>query len=207
MTIRVRVSTLDLYRSFLSDEDFTYDVFCRQLMGEEEATEHMQRGTAFAKAMEHVELGEQSTISANGHVFAFTCDAEVESWPRREQRMEKDYGGIIVTGRCDRIMGRVIADDKTTSSQFDAEKYLDKRQYAYYLDIFDADEFRWHIWVCKKLEDEHSPNDSTAWEVYQHHLLKQYRYPGMEEDNAALAHEFRDFAERIGYNGVGDKIP
>ena len=190
--MRVHITELDLYRSFREDEDMPVSVFLWQLRGGE-ATTAMERGIAFHKAMEHASIGETSTLSADGHVFAFTCDAEIESWPRREERREKDYGGIVVTGACDRIMGRAIADDKTTAN-FDAENYLSRYQWRYYLDIFDADVFRWHIWECKDLEDR-------KWEVYAHHLLTQYRYAEMENDCRALALEFKDFAESVGWKG------
>jgi hypothetical protein len=190
--IRVSVSNLDLYRAFRDDDEFELGVFLAQLRGEMPRTPAMERGGAFAKAMEHANLGEQSTISADGHTFAFTCDAEIEAWPCREEKREKDYGGVIVTARCDRIMGRMIADDKTTS-QFDAEKYFGKMQHCFYLDIFEADVFKWHIWSCREI-------GHCEWEVYAHDLLTQYRYPDLEEDCARLAHDFKDFMERLGYN-------
>lgn len=196
--IRVSVSSLDLFRSYLADEDYPLEVFLSQLRGEGAVTPGMYRGRAFAVAMEHAKLGEASTISAEGHTFAFTCDAEIEAWPRREEKREKDYGGVIVTARCDRIMGKVIADDKTTES-FDAEKYEDKYQFRYYLDIWDADVFKWHIWSCRKIDSD--GRDTIAWEVYDCNTLTQYRYPKLQEDCYALAQEFGEFAARIGFTG------
>lgn len=88
--LRVSVSSLDLYRRFLSDEDYPLGVFLSDLRGDTIATPAMMRGRAFAKAMETQTIGETSTISAEGHTFAFTCDAEIEAWPRREEKREKD---------------------------------------------------------------------------------------------------------------------
>ncbi len=196
--LRVSVSNLDLYKRFCEDEEYPLGVFLSDLRGETIATPAMQRGYAFAVAMEHAQLGETSTISAEGHTFAFTCDAEIEAWPRREEKREKDYGGIIVSARCDRIMGCTIIDDKTTS-QFDAEAYMEKFQYRFYLDMFEADVFKWHIWECREIK---SDNPSTnAWEIYSHHLLTQYRYPEMENDCTKLAQDFKRFAEQIGWQG------
>lgn len=198
----VHVTELDLYRSFRDDEEFPLEVFLSQLRGEKK-TPAMERGIAFAKAMERIPLGETSTVSANGHTFAFTCDAVIESWPRREERREKDYGGITVTARCDRIMGRTIADDKTTA-KFDAEGYMERFQWRYYLDIFDADVFKWHVWEVKELEFEAKNAEEWGkhgWEVYAHHALTQYRYRQMEDDCKRLALEFAEFAERVGWKG------
>lgn len=216
--IRVSVSDLDTFRSFREDEDFPLEVFVAQLRREVAPTPAMMRGRAFAVAMERANLGDQSTITAEGHTFAFTCDAEIEAWPRREEKREKDYGGVIVTARCDRIMGRMIADDKTTA-QFDAEKYMEKYQWRYYLDLFDADVFRWHVWECREIKNDRAaywekesewPTDQIAipgigWEVYAHHLLTQYRYKELENDCRNLAHEFADFAQRIGWQGRPDR--
>lgn len=192
--LRVSVTDLDTYRKYREDEDFPLEVFLSQLRREGEVTPAMMRGRAFASAMEHANLGETSTISAEGHTFAFTCDAEIEAWPRREEKREKDYGGIIVSGRCDRIRGAVVADDKTTA-KFDAEAYQEKYQWRYYLDLFGADIFHWHIWECKEMDD---PN---SWCVHAHHLLKQYRYPDLVKDCTDLALEFKEFANRIGWEG------
>jgi hypothetical protein len=198
--IRASVSDLDLYRAYRDDEDFSLEEFLSQLYRRSARTAAMDRGHAFALAMQDARLGESSTISAEGHTFAFTCDAEIEAWPRREEKREKDYGGIIVTARCDRIMGRIIADDKTTG-QFDAESYIEKFQWRLYLDIFGADVFRWHVWECREVKDP----EVIAWEVYAHHLLTQYRYQELEHDCRNLAHDFADFALRIGWEGRTDR--
>lgn len=189
--LRVSVSNLDLYRQYREDEDYPLGLLIQQLRGEAERTPAMMRGGAFAKAMEQVGLGDSNTISAEGHTFTFTCDAEIEFWPRREEKGEKDYGGITVTARCDRIMGHTIKDDKTTA-KFDAEAYQDKVQWRYYLDIFGADMFQWHVWECKELDTP------TSWEVYDHHLLTQYRYPDLERDCRELAVDFCDFIIKNG---------
>jgi hypothetical protein len=155
----------------------------------------MTRGTAFHAALEKAATGEYSTVSANGYTFTFTCDAAIVLPKTRELRMSKDYGGIIVSGQCDGIAGRVIDDHKTTE-QFDAERHLTGWQHKFYMDIFDADIFRWHVWEMREVKEENG-----FYDVYAYHLLKQYRYPEMEEDCRRLAHEFRDFAAARGWNG------
>ncbi len=196
--LRVSVSDLDLFRAYRSDEDFDLAIFLMQLRRQVPKTNAMERGIAFAKAMQHAGLGESSVLSADGHAFAFNCEAEIEAWPRREEKREKDYGGVIVTARCDRIMGRMIADDKTTE-RYDPEGYQDKMQWSYYLDIFDADVFRWHVWELRQIKTE--VPDVNMWDVHTHHLLTQYRYAKMESDCRQLAHEFAEFAQGIGWTG------
>jgi hypothetical protein len=160
-----------------------------------ESTESMSRGTAFHAALETACEGEYSIVEAQGYRFAFTCEAELYLPKTREIRRSKDYGGIIVSGQCDGIEGKRIIDHKTVQ-QFDAEYHLDGWQHRFYLDIFEADRFDWHIWEVAAMKD-----DPKTYEVYAHHLLTQYRYPALEEDCRRLALEFRDFAARMGWNG------
>jgi hypothetical protein len=160
----------------------------------EESTEAMNRGTAFHSALEKAVEGEYDTVEAIGYTFAFTCSAEISLPKTREIRRNKDYGGIIVSGQCDGIEGKLIIDHKSIEGSLDAEHYIDGWQYRFYLDIFEADRFDWHVWEMNELRDE-----PRCYEVYAHHLLTQYRYPALEEDCRLLAIEFRDFTRRVGW--------
>jgi hypothetical protein len=143
-----------------------------------------------------------------GYTFAFTCSAEITLPKTREQRRSKDYGGIVVTGQCDGLEGKLIIDHKTVSGGFDAEYHLGGWQHRLYLDIFGADRFDWHVWevgeMKQKTNDPEADETRTAraYEVYAHHLLTQYRYPALEGDCRDLALEFRDFAARMGWKGL-----
>ena len=246
--IRVSVSNLDRYASYLADEDFPLDVLLRDLRGQSPRTPAMERGHAFAKAMEQFgappplwkctptlaevddslrgyrpvpdrfasdqdgypflvspvgsEPVSEDMLIADGHAFAFTCDAEIEAWRRRELKAEKDYDGITVSARCDRLYGSVIADDKTTESfsKGGVERYIDKWQWKYYLDIFGAHEFVWHIWECREIKFKPSdyPGIKAAWEVHNHHVIKNYRYPELESECREFARGFKNFAEGLG---------
>jgi len=203
--LRVSVSNIDKYAAYLNDEDYPLDLLLRDLRGQTPRTPAMERGHAFAVAMEHVaEADRNDLLTAEGHAFAFTCDAEIEAWPRRELKAEKDYGGIIVSARCDRLHGKVIADDKTTShfsGDAGVEKYIDKWQWKMYLDIYQAHEFRWFVWETREIEIKEPrdyPGISHAWEVYACHVIRNYRYPELETECREFALEFREFAERVG---------
>lgn len=189
-----------------------------------ESTEAMSRGTAFHSALEKAAEGNYSTVEGMGYTFAFTCDAEIVLPKTREIRQSKDYGGILVSGQCDGIEGKRIIDHKTVS-QFDAEYHLGGWQHRFYLDIFEADRFDWHIWEVAEMKIKcQCPNagceedaglvdfcpvhglqeyriTTKPYEVYAHHVLTQYTYPGLESDCRELAQEFRDFAARLGWSG------
>lgn len=204
-----RVSALAAYARWKTTEGDGIGWLYDSIFNSEE-TEAMSRGTAFHKALETASEGDYMTVEAMGYTFAFTCDAEIVLPKTREQRRAKDYGGIIVPGQCDGIEGRLIIDHKTVG-QFDAEYHLAGWQHKFYLDIFEADRFDWHIWEVAEIKPSRKDFDPTgqdsqnmqngAYEVYAHHVLTQYRYPGLESDCRELAQEFRDFTNRLGWNG------
>lgn len=196
--IRVSVSKLDLYASWKQREDQDLSDLVRMLT-DDKPTEAMLRGRAFARAVERAEVGESAYLVQDGYTFAFTGDFTIEHWPRREESREKDYGGIVVTSRCDRVLGKLIVDDKTTES-FDAERYMQKWQWRFYLDIFGADSFLWNVWEVREIANDapvdHPGYGTRAINVWNLHRLHQHRYPAMEADCMELAHEYRDFAAR-----------
>lgn len=208
MTPTYRVSNLAAYARWKATEGDGIG-WLHQAIFSNESSEAMSRGTAFHKALETAAEGEYTTVEAMGYTFAFTCEAEITLPKTREQRRGKDYGGIIITGQCDGIEGRNIIDHKTVQ-QFDAEYHLDGWQHRFYLDIFEADRFDWHLWEVAAITNKEiaQPDGSVlemgskAYEVYAHHQLTQYRYPEIEADCRALALEFRDFAARMGWNGI-----
>jgi hypothetical protein len=199
-----RVSHLAAYARWKQQEENGLAWLHRAIFSTE-STEAQTRGTAFHAALEKACEGEYSTVEAMGYTFAFTCEAEITLPKTREIRRSKDYDGIIVSGQCDGIEGKRIIDHKTVQ-QFDAEYHLAGWQHKFYLDLFEADRFDWHIWEVGELKPP-PPGDvandggaSRVYEVYAHHLLTQYRYPALEEDCRRLAQEFLQFTQRVGWN-------
>ena len=202
--MRASVSNLDAFLEWRDDPDADLPALIARLKYEG-PTEPMLRGRAFAKCLQAALEGDSETLSADGYTFAFTGDFTIEGWARREESREKDYGGLIVPARCDRVLGNTIVDDKTTE-YFDAERYLDKYQWRYYLDMFGANRFQWLIWEVKEMKDEpQAPllngGVSKAFCVHKLHKLEAYRYERMEADCHALAKEFKHFAVgTLGWN-------
>ena len=204
--ITARVSHVAAYARWKLEEDSSVDWLINSILSNEQ-TEAMAKGTAFHKYLEHAAAGlEVDQFSIDGYTFAFTGDFEITLPPMREWRKQKDYGGIIVTGQCDGIIGKTIIDHKTTE-RFDAEKYLDGWQWRYYLDIFEADRFVWNVWEMKHLgemiPEEDEPREAggkvavyQSYEVRALHQLEQFRYPAMGDDCRDLALEYLAFARK-----------
>lgn len=179
-----RVSNLEAFRQYRESEDMTAADLVRWIT-DSKPTPAMLAGTAFHAAIEVCGEGEFDTLEANGHTFLMP-DAEIALPAIRELRGYKRYGDLTVTGCVDCLDGRVVIDHKTTS-RFDAERYLSGYQWRYYLDIFEADTFRWNVWVIREVEP-------LVFKVDPPEFLEARRYPALHDDCAALAADFYDFA-------------
>jgi hypothetical protein len=183
-----RVSNIEAFRRWRENEDQTVEDLVR-FITVEEPTEAMQAGTAFHKALETAPEGSHDTLSGNGYTFHLHDPGVVELPSIRELRAYRLYGGLNVTGQVDGLHGRLVIDHKTTS-RCDPERYLTGCQWKYYLDIFDADVFRWHIFEIKEL----APKE---YDVAPPQILTAYRYPEMRAYCERLAREYLEFAKRF----------
>ncbi|MBZ9807649.1 hypothetical protein [Mesorhizobium sp. ESP-6-2] len=186
-----RVSNIEAYRQWKNwqplfegqDEPTVEDLV--RFITVDEPSEAMKAGTAFHKAMENAGDGLHTQFEANGYQFLLP-DAVITLPTTREMRAYGQYGGLTVTGQVDGVEGRVVIDHKTTG-RFDPERYLNGCQWKFYLDIFDANEFRWNVFVIKELEPR-------VYGVSAPQTLTAYRYPEMHDHCAALAADYLGFA-------------
>lgn len=179
-----RVSSLESFRRWREDEDQTVDDLVHWLT-HDEPSEQMLAGTAFHAALETAEPGEYATLSALGFTFHLP-DGELVLPTIRELRAYGQYGPLQVTGQVDGLLGLRVDDHKTTS-RFDPDRYLGGYQWRFYLDIFEADVFRWNVFEIREIKPR-------VYEVSDPQTLEAYRYPGMHEDCARLAADFHEFA-------------
>jgi hypothetical protein len=189
-----RVSTVESYRRWLNwrplfdgDEEPTLEEFVRSIT-RDEPSEAMKAGTAFHAAIETAQIGEHSIFTSQGFGFELP-DAEIELPEIREMRASKRYGDLIVTGKVDCLDGKVVIDHKTTS-RADLDRYMDGYQWRFYLDIFGADAFIWHIFEIKETEPK-------EYRVSAPQVLRAYRYPELEADCADMAARFLHFARSV----------
>ena len=192
-TIRVSATDIDAYRRFRADEEAELSVFLARMRRQEPPTEAMLAGTALHKALETAGEGEVKGFEADGFTFSFETDAEVDLPAIREMKATKEYRiddvTVTLVGKVDALHGKRIDDHKFTS-RYDAERFLDSYQWRIYLDIFDADEFRWNVFEGR----ESAPRNYLITAV---HPLTMRRYPGMREDIERELAEFVDFARKF----------
>ena len=186
-----RVSNIEAFRRWELNEDATPADLIYQLT-EWDGNEATRAGTAFHKALELSRVGDDaSELCVDGYRFVFREDCQLELPDIREHRASKDYGPLRVSGKLDAISGRVIMDHKTTQ-RFNPEGYLAGCQWRFYLDIFDADLFRWNVFVIQQ-----DRSDPMTYRVNPPQLLEQSRYPGLHDDCVVLARRFHECMSRL----------
>lgn len=190
-----RVSNIEAHRRWMNwkplfegQDEPTLEDLVRQITTDE-PSEAMMAGTAFHAAIENAADGDHETFEAMGYRFRLP-DAEIALPSIRELRGFKDYGALTVSGKVDCLEGNVVIDHKTTS-RVDFERYLEGCQWRFYLDIFEAEVFRWHIFEIKEVGER-------DYEVRPPQAVEARRYPELSSDCARLASEFHDFALRVG---------
>ncbi|MGN6313206.1 MAG: hypothetical protein ACTHMO_05520 [Rhodanobacteraceae bacterium] len=179
---RFSVSKAEAFRKWREDEDAELEPLLAILRGESPPTEPMLAGTALHKALETANEGERESLSADGYEFLITADINLALPKCREIFATKDYGPIVISSRVDVLDGKRVEDHKTTG-RFDPDRFLNGYQWRFYLDIFEADLFRWNVFEMRELKPK-------VYEVFNFHRLEQCRYP-------ALAMDCRDLAEDL----------
>ena len=189
MSMTVTVSRLDSFRYWRGNEDATTEDWLKDLSAP--PNHRMDVGAAFQTVLENLSVGgEFAACAADGISFNFKCDAAIpQLTPVYGQ---KDYGSVLVRGKAGIVDGKRVEVFKTTKC-FEAEKRQDGYQWRLYLDLFDADEFVWNIFVI-------APNnpDETSYDVMDYHRLTAHRYPGLHDDCVSLVND---------YHGIMSSIP
>jgi len=182
---RFSVSKAEAFRQWRENEDAELEPLLATLRGEMQPTEPMLAGTALHKALETAGEGERDTLSEDGYEFVITADINLALPKCREVFATKDYGPIVISSRVDVLDGKCVEDHKTTS-RFDPERFLAGFQWRFYLDIFEADLFRWNVFEMRELKPK-------VYEVFNFHRLEQYRYPALAMDCRDLATDLAEF--------------
>jgi hypothetical protein len=119
--------------------------------------------------------------------FELPDDRAVPVLPVREMKIERVYqtpvGPVLVKGRVDGFDNIEVMDYKFTG-QPDLEALAETYQWRIYLDILDAQRFRWEVFTMRDpLRDE------TAWRICEVQSFTQFRYPNLQADVARAVAE------------------
>ena len=175
-TATFHVTDLDAYLWFNRIEGMAVEEMRDRLLRKSSPNEQMKAGTAWHAVLEDPP-DEIDAIEKNGFRFVVECDAEIEVPQVREIRACKEYevDGVRVklTGGCDGISGNIVDDHKLTFNP-NPENYMTSYQWRSYLDIYNADIFRYRIYHGSMNGNEVTIRDVST--------MKMFRYPGMVDD-------------------------
>lgn len=115
-----------------------------------------------------------------------------------EVRVWHDYGEAVVTGCADMIDGTELRDIKTKFSVPRDADYISSCQWRYYMELFGADTFHFDLFVFGGYDKDRHGHDVRGLPLTRREPITVYRYPGMEQDNARLLHEFIGWARSKG---------
>ena len=189
MSMTATVSRLDSFRYWRGNEDATTEDWLNELNAP--PNHRMDVGAAFQTVLEKMSVGgEFSNCAADGISFNFKCDAAIPQL--HPVYGKKQYAQVLVSGRAGIVDGKRVEVFKTTK-RFEAERRQDDYQWRLLLDLFDADEFVWNIFVIVPNNPE-----ETSYDVVDYHRLTATRYPGLHDDCVSLVND---------YHGIMSSIP
>jgi len=222
--MRVAVSDIDTYRYYLDDEDGDFDKLLRRLRREEPETIEMRAGKALHRFLETgaqpghtfgLSLDESilntpfddgyQSIDIDGFRFDFSrLEATLPLQPLREIKAEKEYiingTSVMLVGKVDGMDGLAIDDHKFTTSYFTPDRYFDAYQWRLYLDIYEANRFKYNIFIGKGLGKEgkiETGSDGIARVKLTDFVpFPLVRYPELHADCLRVLGEYVEFAKR-----------
>ena len=181
--MRVAVTELDSWRWHRDDPEAKHDDMVQRLRYRSQPTPRMLAGRAFHNAMEHADYGPHDFLEADGYLFQFEPGfrATVALPKVRELLATKVYmidgHPVTLVGKVDGIDGLRV-DDHKFAVGFPADRLLAGYQWRCYLDIFDAETFRWNVFQAR------DGDARDTYIIHAHHQLEARRYAGMADDVA-----------------------
>lgn len=183
--MRLSVTELDAYRYWRDneheDDAAALAALLAQMRRETAPTVAMQAGSAWHKALQFMEWGENEAevVKADGFTFRIVGDIELNLPEVAELKGEWDVmtpsEPVTLVGVVDGIDHQGVRDYKLTG-RFDAERYTDSYQWRCYLLMFAARRFVYEIFVGR--EDART----GEWLIGEYHQMPFYAYPNLEAD-------------------------
>jgi catechol 2,3-dioxygenase-like lactoylglutathione lyase family enzyme len=205
--VRISATTLESFRLFMEPDQewMTEDALIATIKGEFKPNAAIRLGRAFGRILEHPErfrvpLGyvydEQGALE-----FQFSaadidrCLALVDPRGVFEAKALKAYGDCDVVAKADHLLGAHLTEFKTSTSSFDADKYLASCQWRFMVDIFGPALVTYHVF---ELYD----HGNSVVELKDIHTFNVFPYDGLHQDCCELVAAFRDYVTAKGLDGL-----
>lgn len=200
--MRINTTTIDQFRLYSQPENdwLTEDALIAAIKGEFRSTPQIELGIAFERILQDPD---RYLIPGGYRCGDFTFELRaiepaLELIDRRgvfQVKTTKRYGAIDVVNKCDHITGAIIDEFKTTTSTFDAEKYLASCQWRFAIDAFGAELVRYHVFCL----DDHG---NGVVELRDVHSFNVFPYPELHQDCRTLVHQFAEYVTAKGLDGI-----
>jgi hypothetical protein len=157
---------------------------------DQKAIARMSAGSALHEWFEDFEPGADRWVvgEMGPYHFDFNCEVElvIPKKEHREVELSRYYDGFKVTGHADGLLPEksMVVDYKSTT-KFDFDRYMDSFQWRLYLDMAEANQMLYQIFVWKNT----SP---FRYSIEEFHPLSQFAYPGMHDDCVELVRDYRN---------------
>lgn len=180
---RISTTTLESYRLFRTSDWFTHEMFVERLTSPFIENEAMRVGSAFHKLLEE----RPAENVCNGYEFIETPNAKLTEALNLipagvpELKIAKlymsDFGMVQIVAQADLLHGNCVHEYKTSSKSIDIGKYEKSLQWQIYMDIFEADQFKY--WLFKLVKDR---GNEKKYIVQNYLCPTFYRFKGMHKN-------------------------
>jgi len=191
--MRISVTTLEAFRLFMQPDQewMTESELIATIKGEFVPTPAVLLGRAFGKVLETpdryrvphgYQYGEYSFDDA-------TMSPAFKLIDRRgvfEAKAGKTYGSIDVIAKADHLLGAHLSEFKTTTGQFNFEKYAESCQWRFMTEIFEPAVITYHVFIL----DDH---DNGVMELRGTESFNLYPYPALHQDCCLLLKRLSDY--------------
>lgn len=195
MEYTTRVTKLQAFNLFRSEDWFNSEKLIDQISGTHEVNKAMKLGTDFHKMIENRPLKKSIGIFSEEVIYEINaieedCAREVEG----ELIIPIEQGSLIVSGHADAIKGNMVIDYKTTLAEPHIDMYFDSYQWRLYLLMFDAKVFKYDFF---KLSYNKAVKDQEIYTATRLDPLYLYAYKDMFKDCQRLAQDFVNVIEKV----------
>jgi len=191
MAMRISVTTLDSYHKYLTEDWLSESDLVATIRKESPPSAAMLIGRAFDSILcDPTRYRVPGGYTCEG--YSFDDDAMALAFATVDPRVvwqvksTKAWGPDTVVAKADGVLGNRLIENKTTLHGFDFAHYERSYQWRYYLDIFEAAQIDYHVFLL-------NDHQNGIVEVRDVESFTLYPYPALHADCTQLLDQFRDF--------------
>lgn len=197
--MRISTTTLESFRLYLEQDWMTEASLIDTIAGKFVPTPAVLLGKAFGQVLETPEVFRVARgYRCGGYSFSDETMAEPFALIDRrgvfEAKAQKRYGACDVVAVADHLLGAHLSEFKTTTGQFDFDKYAESCQWRFMADIFEPSTITYRVFIL----DDHG---NGVVEVKDIHSFNLYQYIGLHRECVSLLGQFIDFVVAKGLDG------